>query len=181
MTTKELLTIAVNQKAYPQFINKYRAANDFTEKIITDNQLWFSNPLEFNDPYDYNTPINTSTLIKDIKNWLEKKECVPSDRIDEYALKVQNNPNIIKKNVEDAMKKLSICCFSTLEDCILQWSHYADYHKGICLKFDILEDTDFFTTPIIVSYKQIMQHYNHFIHRDKISEYLIAPKFHDWS
>lgn len=87
----------------------------------------------------------------------------------------------MKQETENEMKNLGICCFSTLDDSILQWSHYSDYHKGICLKFDILEDTDFFITPIIVSYRQVMQHYNHFIHLKNIIEYLIKPKSHDWS
>ena len=33
-----------------------------------------------------------------------------------------------------------ICCFSTDEKSILMWSHYADYHKGICLRFRAIKD-----------------------------------------
>ena len=29
----------------------------------------------------------------------------------------------------------SVCCFSGTDKNILMWSHYADYHQGICLKF----------------------------------------------
>lgn len=28
-----------------------------------------------------------------------------------------------------------ICCFSGRDDSILMWSHYANYHQGICLRF----------------------------------------------
>jgi len=33
-----------------------------------------------------------------------------------------------------------ICCFSGEYDNILMWSHYADSHKGICLRFRSVED-----------------------------------------
>ena len=180
MTNKEILTIGVNQKSFPQYLFKYRADCSFTENIIKANELWFSNPLEFNDPYDCNTPININTPLADIKTWLKNVGIKPQ-HIDELALKLQVNPDLMKQETENAMRNSGICCFSTLENSILQWSHYSDYHKGICIKFDILEDPDFFITPIIVSYRQVMQHYNHFIHSQIIIEYLIKPKFHDWS
>lgn len=180
MTPKQLIQIGVNAKSYPQHIFKYRSDNDKTEKIITHNELWFSNPLLFNDPYDCNTPINNMTSLADIKSWLENVG-VTSAFIDELADKLQRNPNLMKEETEKAMGELGVCCFSTMDSSILQWSHYADYHKGICLKFDITEDPDFFFIPVIVAYRKVMQHYNHFTQSKNIVEYLIRPKFHEWS
>lgn len=180
MIAKDILTIGVNQKAYPQYLFKYRSDSAFTENIIKNNELWFNNPLEFNDPYDCNTPINVSTPLPDMKNWLKDVGIAPQ-YIDELARQLQQNPNLMRQVAENAMRNSGICCFSTLDNSILQWSHYSDYHKGICLTFDILEHPDFFMLPVIVSYRQVMQHYNHFIHSQKIVEYLIQPKFHDWS
>jgi hypothetical protein len=33
--------------------------------------------------------------------------------------------------------KFGVLCFSEKKDDLLQWAHYADRHKGICLGFDI--------------------------------------------
>lgn len=33
------------------------------------------------------------------------------------------------------MERSAVCCLSTLPDNILMWSHYADAHQGICLRF----------------------------------------------
>lgn len=180
MTTGELIKIGVNHKAYPQFLYKYRSDGDNTEKIITDNELWFCNPKIFNDPYDCNTPINPNTPLADIKKWLNSVGIAPG-HIGNLAQKLQQNPNLMEQETNNALSKTGVCCFSTLYDSILQWSHYSDYHKGICLKFDILEDPDFFEIPVIVSYRKVMQHYNHFIQSNKIVEYLIQPKFDAWS
>ncbi len=60
------------------------------------------------------------------------------------------------------------------------WSHYTNDHKGMCLKFDILEDSDFFTTAIPVRYVNTMPLYNHFSDRELIIEKIIQPKSKDW-
>jgi len=180
MTLGDLIKIGVNAKSYPQFLFKYRADGSNTEKIITDNELYFSNPRLFNDPFDCNTPINTATPLAEIKEWLYSAGVASAD-IDNYANLLQRNPNLMKDGADKALSKIGVCCFSTMDDSILQWSHYSDYHKGICLKFDISEDPDFFVIPIIVSYRKIMQHYNHFTQSEKIIEYLIQPKFHEWA
>jgi len=180
LTNEEVMKIGVNQQSFPQYLFKYRADNSHTRKILIKNELWFCNPLEFNDPYDCNTPINTTTPLEDIKKWLLSIG-IYKDNIDELATQLKNNPNIISESTKSVVGGFGICCFSTLEDSILQWSHYSDYHKGVCLKFDITLDSDFFMTPLIVSYRNVMQHYNHIVHQGSIVEYLIRPKFSMWS
>lgn len=43
--------------------------------------------------------------------------------------------------VKDSSKKISssfkLCSFSERNDSMLMWSHYADYHKGFCLEYDL--------------------------------------------
>jgi len=159
---------------------KYRADNDHTERIFKFNELWFSDPREFNDPFDCNTPITTITPLVDIKAWL-KSVGVARDKVDDWADKLQHNPDLMKDATHRALSKIGVCCFSTLNDSILQWSHYSNFHRGICLKFDITEHPELFNIPIIVTYRTVMQHYNHFVQSDKIVEYLIKPKYKEWS
>ena len=176
-----MITLGVKQKVFPQFLNKYRSNSAFTKRIITASELYFCNPLEFNDPYDCNTPINRETPLEDVKNWLKLFAKADDAVIDELATRIQNDPSFMEKETKKTIAKTGICCFSTLDDSILQWSHYSEYHRGMCFKFDITQDTEFFYNPLIVHYKNVMQHYNHFSHRDKIVEYLVQAKFSDWS
>lgn len=180
MNIEDLIKMGVNQKAYPEYLYKYRTDNSFTEKIITENELWFSNPKGFNDPYDCSTPINTNTPFQDIKNWLQNIGIYPGE-IDRLAMLLKQNPDLMKDATDKALSKIGVCCFSTMGDSILQWSHYSDYHKGICFKFEIVNDPIFFNLPVVVSYRKIMQHYNHFINASKIIEYLIQPKYYEWA
>jgi hypothetical protein len=37
--------------------------------------------------------------------------------------------------VHDRLANVGVCSFSEISDDILMWSHYADAHRGICLRF----------------------------------------------
>ncbi len=182
MTNTDLIIMGVKQKSYPQYLFKFRTCNHHTENIITNNELWFSNPLDFNDPFDCNIPISSSFSIDQIKDWL-KDSCGITDisEINDLSSKLHANPDIVKNASIKAMQEMGVCCFSADEYSILQWSHYSNYHKGICLKFDITKNPELFDIPVIVYYRNIMPHYNHITQSKKIVEYLIQPKFHQWS
>lgn len=41
----------------------------------------------------------------------------------------------VSKKFEQLRKSFGIACFSEVYDSLLMWSHYADYHRGICLEY----------------------------------------------
>ncbi len=58
------------------------------------------------------------------------------------------------------------------------WAHYADSHRGVCFKFDILEDLDSFLVPLPVEYN------SDYIEFDALNSNiagLIRRKSEDWS
>ncbi len=176
----ELLKKAIAEGSFPESIFKYRPDNPFTEKIITDNEIWFADPSTFNDPYDCNVPIATN--IADRNEWLKCTgmpdkdiKALPSTITKEYLEKIAN------KIIQEGMNKIGVSCFSTMDDSILQWSHYSDFHKGICFKFDIVDEV--FLMPLKVEYTKVMPRYNHCDHLNKNDEILkvIRRKFCDWS
>jgi len=93
---------------------QYRPINEYTQKILTHNELFFNSPDNFNDPYD------TYFDIEGINITSKKKD---------------NMLNAVRE-------KTRICCFSRRCDNILMWSHYADKHKGLCIEFDTLYDSN---------------------------------------
>lgn len=42
--------------------------------------------------------------------------------------------------IEIERKKVNVCCFTTRNDSMLMWSHYADHHKGVCVEYDFSYD-----------------------------------------
>lgn len=53
----------------------------------------------------------------------------------------------IRRTLEMVFKKfkstMRVCSFTTRQDNMLMWSHYANSHKGFCLEYDVEEMLDF--------------------------------------
>lgn len=106
---------------------KYRTINKYLLDSLVKSQLFFAPRGQLNDPFDSNIDILRAVdqLIKiDVNSELFEKF-----RSDEDVL------NRFNKNVDP----LGICSFSLISNETLMWSHYADDHKGICLRYDFPE------------------------------------------
>lgn len=58
------------------------------------------------------------------------------------------------KLVEQHKNALKVCSFSEVKDSIIMWSHYADYHKGFCLEYDLCKDEMCRRLVVPVVYRQ---------------------------
>ena len=89
----------------------------------------------------------------------------------------------VKFDIDEAINKIGICCFSKTEKEILMWSHYSDSHKGLCLKFDINEDPNIFQFLEKVKYETSIKPLNCFKEWTgrQIIDHFIVPKYDKWS
>lgn len=60
------------------------------------------------------------------------------------------------------------------------WAHYADKHRGVVFKFDVLQDADFFMTPFHVDYSAKYPIYNYIRDRERIAKLLLETKSFVW-
>ena len=60
------------------------------------------------------------------------------------------------------------------------WAHYADAHRGICLKFDVQEDARFFSPSKLVKYHIDYPVYDYLAERDEFVNKLFFTKSRDW-
>lgn len=135
----------------------FRSCNQFLYKSLVNEQLNLSSPSVFNDPFD--CPINV--LLK---------------KYDEEV------SNLLLKAYNDCLK---IACFSC--NCVisktelkrldskdeylneLMWAHYADSHKGICIKYCF----DSKMTNDICSSGQKISYFKNVIYSDDAMENLV--------
>ena len=189
---KFLLSKIISQNKIPRYLYKYyqlnklpfqtpeELINTYTKRTLTDNELYFSSPSDFNDPYDCNSPIDYNSSEEEIEHYayiLGLREIF----IPKLKELIKNDPNFIEKMARKVINENGICCFSKSFDSILMWSHYANYHKGICLKFDITKDPDLFLSPCVVKYSKILPHFDFFEQNLQQITELIRTKFTDWS
>lgn len=124
----------------------------WVESIVLHNELHFAAAKTFNDPFDLRPVFSLiAPKVRQVKefNRLSKKFEPDLNREQRRAQAkdvVKNSLNRKSiKMMEEVMQKefarviaedIGVYCVSAKRDDILMWSHYADYHKGICLEFN---------------------------------------------
>ena len=138
----------------PRYLYKYRSIKSATE-FLKNNSIYFSNYQEFNDPfesackkkYDF-TPVE---YFEAFRRWgVDPISAVL--KVEEIISGHVNGEDLQKQVTDLILNGFAYFCMTKEPDNILMWSHYADSHKGVCLKFDILQDLDTFSLTVPVDY-----------------------------
>jgi hypothetical protein len=131
------------EKPIPNKIFKFCKLNQNFYDMLIQNRLWFSNACDFNDPYDCNVSLNKNYTDEDIRNYWENVKVegdgsleIRTQRANEWI----NDRSLIEKVYTTAVKKMinniGICCFTSNDENLIMWAHYADSHRGACVEFD---------------------------------------------
>lgn len=120
----------------PLELYRYMRFDEYWEKNIFEGQLYLSCASELNDPFDCLVYLDHEKYKKDI--FEKTRRMFPS--IYENILQEE-----IDRMISDEMdqllyemkKEYRITCFSEYNLSPLMWAHYADSHKGFCLKYDL--------------------------------------------
>lgn len=133
-------------KYKPKNLYKYLSL-DYAIKNLKESVLTFQSPLNFNDPYDSLANMEfDKSQIDIVKDSIHNENLIFKELSGTEGFKyvdpnyVDNIAENFKEKTLKSFQKLSggfrICCFSERSDSILMWSHYANYHKGICIEYD---------------------------------------------
>ncbi len=154
--------------------------NAFAIRIFTNNELFFSPFKSFNDPFDcrayfqINERSDSSELIETISSDLIDKmfERHPIGKILKEETKkiilakftgavnirkeiehyLKSEPDTYQKFINEKLnEEYGVCSLSNRNNSILMYSHYADCHRGFCLRFRT--DHEFFKYSFPVEYK----------------------------
>ncbi|HVA79840.1 MAG TPA: DUF2971 domain-containing protein [Candidatus Binataceae bacterium] len=133
---------------WPPFLYRYRSlrskwSREDVERVLAHNEISFSSPAWFNDPFDCKVEPSFNGSDEQKKRWLEVRyvprrftatnqrqkveELLP--RVDECAQVALTE--LLQKDIPDA----GVLSLTGVSNDILMWSHYADGHHGVCLKF----------------------------------------------
>ena len=87
----------------------------------------------------------------------------------------------LRATKEQQSEKTGLLCFSESWENSVQWSHYADRHRGICLGFDVPNEQ-----IKMVTYRKsplrfdLLRFRSDAIYAQDFSEKLVSTKFDDW-
>jgi hypothetical protein len=176
-------------------LNYYTSIDKFFYENIINLQLYFNSPLNFNDPFDSKIFLTFPKSIELMTNLtmdvykiigLEATPELIEERLRknlEQELELINYH--INKSSINFLKSIGVLCFCKYEeetdDNILMWAHYADKHRGVCLKFDTDKDNLFFK-PNELHEIYYSENYPIVKFQDIISmKKAFNTKFKDWS
>jgi len=148
----------------PKFLYKYQPANEKTIANLEHQILWFSKPSTFNDPYDCAITPVVDLSDEECEEWFDScwKRAITEDSKIFYEQNKNNKVKAARERLEDEahilldekkreiLSSWGVACFAEQKDVMLMWSHYADGHKGFCLKFDT--SADFFRNLLPINY-----------------------------
>lgn len=113
-----------------RYYYQYKKINKYLYTFLESYQLYLSNPANFNDTFECKFSSITVTH-KHLEEFIKK--------IGAEHLRNMNSVDCRTQLLElfwNSSKNLGVSCFTKNCDNILMWSHYGDYNRGICLKFD---------------------------------------------
>ncbi|TQI71117.1 Protein of unknown function (DUF2971) [Gramella sp. Hel_I_59] len=144
-----------------EIIYKYKDfKEEYSKKILLENELFLSSLISFNDPFDCKIP-PCLELLETKERAFEYAERILSNQklkilldgqdfekvSENYKNSMWKNPEIIQKNISEVSidtqsKILGILCLTKKWNDILMWSHYGQNHQGICYGFDFKSITN---------------------------------------
>lgn len=138
---------------FPSIVYKYRSwTNEYHRKVLENNELYLSPPNSFNDPFDCKISKNYSLLDTGQKkdeyirgivlmnmNEILRRGLTPEGQHQVMRDRLENLEEYQRESDISAFKlhdeKFGVLSLSEVWNNILMWSHYGDFHKGICVGF----------------------------------------------
>ena len=159
----------------PQFMYKYTSINKFLYEMLIRGELWFSSPFDFNDPYDSNMPVDFA-----LESYKKTQGFKTDEEFNAYNKSMTGNPGRFYLTLENLRKTVGVCCFSTVQDNLIMWSHYAENHKGVLLKFDVSELQKVFSKIQAVAYTNKIKQINYESSPENLLSKLLTRKSTHW-
>lgn len=156
ITSFKVLEQIRKRKGIPESVFKYFPLNSYSLSSLKDHYLYHSVYTGFNDPFDCNMDLLVS---------FTRKKASYSGTKTRFLKRFDNT---------------GICCFTTVNDSILMWSHYANHHKGFCLEFKSNNRLGGIN-PLNVVYKTNLKSADYHSKKDDAFYHLIYSKSDCWS
>lgn len=145
-----------------EYVYKYRTFSRNHLQAMFENKIWFSVSSEFNDPFDSSEYlISERVSAKKIIKFMDMND---PDNLGKYSEMLQRKGQSFINHIHNKLQDGSLgkyleeplgnvianlrrsYIFSTCKrfDNNLMWSHYGDYHKGFCVRYNVkkLKDCD---------------------------------------
>jgi Protein of unknown function (DUF2971) len=123
---------------------------DRVKDILLNDRVYFSVAATFNDPFDPRPCFRVKSIdqvVARMREWMDKNPAAcptleeREARLADLASKTPQQLEAILQTHNDQVRtRYPMYCLSANRGDILQWSHYANGHQGLCVHFDNRSD-----------------------------------------
>lgn len=121
--------LGINQMSDDLFVYKFRAVNKRLVDSLVNPHLYFAKPSDLNDPFDCRLNLKAAF----------QKAMSVADSERTLFLKKHLDNQLFFDTWESTLTNVGVCSFSMhTDDALFEtllWAHYADEHRGVCLKY----------------------------------------------
>jgi len=180
---KKMSEVGLDKISTLKYLYKYVNLNDGLNYILKENTFRFTNPIEFNDPFDCNEQlVHISVDTQKGKEILKEASLIHniSRKAQRQQLKKIGDVKSYTNALKNKKKEYKVSCFSEIPDEILMWSHYADKHSGLCIKFEL----DFMSDEYVfypVNYISEVQKVDGMTNAPYVFYYFVTVKADRWA
>lgn len=136
----------------PRYLYKYRSMKSAID-FLKNSSIYFSNYKEFNDPFESACQKKLDFTPQQYYDAFLRWGVSPitaMQKAEEVKLGHIDGKDLLRQATDIMLNGFTYFCMAEKPDNILMWSHYADSHKGVCFKFDLLQDDTFINTAPVV-------------------------------
>jgi hypothetical protein len=179
-----------------QLLYKYTCFSEYTEELVAEPRLWFSQPIKLNDPFecrpwlDFN--YERQQLVEAMARHLRRvNPGMTTDTATAIAVGIFLEGRHQRPEMWDSLRKeivtritqeIGVLCLSATGENILMWSHYGKHHTGICLGFEWSAYTPFFGRAQEVQYSDSLPTVDVFnTPSEQQVDQIFLTKFTDWN
>ncbi len=135
----------------PPFAFRFRPDSKYTTDEILNSYIYFQDPKKLNDPFDCDPNLMSIT-----ENEEELRKIFSIIQPNLSLIEKENFQNEIARNdfksfryflrqfLDEYVSQFAVACFTMTPANYLMWSHYANFHKGICIQYDTSKDKELF-------------------------------------
>ncbi len=143
--------------APPTILYKYLKPNERALKSLETGQVWYSSPITFNDPFDGFLELPKSREFDDLKAIIGRNLShsnpfgdfelgvsiteTPPGQTSTIVRRYRSTQSESEAELEAKIKSRGLFCMSSDPANILMWSHYAQNHEGVCIGYELNEES----------------------------------------
>src|SRR4051812_3511011 len=105
---------------------KYRAIDKRLADQLVNSAMYFPHRTQLNDPFDCNVDI-----VRALDHAIASGSCKQPELLQRFK-----QDEAVTQRFSNNVGQLGIGSFSLTNDETLLWSHYADDHRGVALRYD---------------------------------------------